>query len=915
MPQKSWLDDIPEEPDWLSSIPHETEISNHTIPDRSMMLQEPSRLRQAWDFGNTPVIDMLTDDKTKQAEALFAQEHPYLSMIGQTAKSLTSPISLGLGALSGAGAVASKLGMTRLADLLEVPGRAAGAGMIGHGMYQAGTGETTPERVAGALEATAGVFGARTPEKIKIKTDPKIETKIEPSIKIEEPPVTETWFTLPEKRSGTPPYNTAQFGLRPGEPVTDPLMAHVPNRLRPPSTNAIVFDALVPESLKINEQGAARPLTTAVEHAEPQSVTRIVSDNPIISKIDDVVDEVQSPELAKAVEDPTFYEKYISPLIRTNPASRFAAKMGSAVKTELSKLHPLLGDLVERTRVDSEIKAGTWMTRYDNIVKNIGEKDFQKLVGAIEGRVRLDPSADSKLVTALEEMKVLNQEVINEAQASGMGLKSPDGSKLIPWQPRDNYWPHMYTDEFFSEMKNNPLKLKAELMAKGMAPAEVDALFSNSRRFGERLIDAQHAREANMPGYRTDKNVYREHLEDMGKRITEATNYGPMDLADPNSPLVNLIKQSKNPEYASSLMSKILNRDKFADPDANILSRKVVGLQAWMHLATSGIGNLNTIAMVPIQTNVSSFLKGLTQTVMQSQATREFAQSSGAIQNIFKEIFAAASKGHSFTPSKVYGLDAEERFMRTLSAASGKAYAKQLFNDIKGGNVNQRSLQRLQDLILDGPTKFMSQTELSDQQLKRAAFRTAELTQGLATNLDLPHYWTGSSLSNILTLFHKYQFAQTKIVKDLIMSNPVRNIPLLFGASQIAGEITGDLKAALTGGIRAGISGDTDKLGDQIANRGQFWQDKFGADEVTARMIENANQSFALGIYADVLEAMGGTGTDLLKRMAGSTINDLIRVFDIGRKAASGKLSSAGTDAIGMVPVVGPPLRQELREQ
>jgi len=71
---------------------------------------------------------------------------------------------------------------------------------------------------------------------------------------------------IPEPKSGTPPFNTAQFGLKPTV-ETNPLLSHVPNRLRPPSTNATVFDALLPEKFKVNEQGAAVPLTQAFEHS------------------------------------------------------------------------------------------------------------------------------------------------------------------------------------------------------------------------------------------------------------------------------------------------------------------------------------------------------------------------------------------------------------------------------------------------------------------------------------------------------------------------------------------------------------------------------------------------------------------------------------------------------------------------
>lgn len=69
---------------------------------------------------------------------------------------------------------------------------------------------------------------------------------------------------VPDPVWSTPDSKTAQFGLHQPEAETNPLLSHVPNRLRPPSTNATVFDALLPERFKYNEQGAATRLSTSV---------------------------------------------------------------------------------------------------------------------------------------------------------------------------------------------------------------------------------------------------------------------------------------------------------------------------------------------------------------------------------------------------------------------------------------------------------------------------------------------------------------------------------------------------------------------------------------------------------------------------------------------------------------------------
>jgi hypothetical protein len=618
------------------------------------------------------------------------------------------------------------------------------------------------------------------------------------------------------------------------------------------------------------------------------------------------------PELAPIIQDTSFIKRFLTKWTsRETSTSRFAAKLGSSIDTELTTQHPMLGEIVKQTQVDSHIKAGTWINRYDKVVESLNEKEFNNFVRSIENK---EQPINDKVTSALSEYRILDKEISDEAINSGMGLRSKDGTKMVPWQPHENYWPHLYTEEFFKSLRNNPTELRAKLTEAGMAPLEIDSVLKNARQFGERLIDAQHAREINMPGYRIDKNVYRQHITDMAKRITEAKNYGPMDLADNESPLMNLVNSSKNPEYSTELMKKLLNRGERADFDSLDVSRKVTALQAWLHLSTAGISNLNTTVMVPIATNTKSFVKGLADMIFRSAEAGEFAKESGALQNIFKEIFAAEINESAFMPTKVYGIDAGERFMRTLSSSAGKSYAKQLFNEVKSGGSSEFNLKRLQELTLTNVDDLMLQPELTIQQLKRAAFRSAELTQGLAEQQHLPKYWTDSGLANILTLFHKYQFTQTKIVKDLIMSDPIRTIPMLLGASQIAGELTGDAKALIRGLIKSGISGE-EKVSSEIEERGKFIKSKFGLQDSPelARFIENMGQSFALGIYADVLESMAGGGTDVLKSMAGSALNDLMDMIDMGKNIAKGNFEAATRKGVSKIPFFGPSISQEMK--
>src|SRR5712692_1771944 len=214
----------------------------------------------------TPLVDV--SPQTHQAMTSFSQEHPIIGGAGEFLTNLmtgsSSPLQLGLMGLTGGESLAMRAGFPKIAGSLAIPSKIAAGGMVGHGLYNVATEPTIGGKVAGGLEAGLGGIGLRG---IKGPTElPKLQLPEQLPI---EP---ETALQLETPKSGTPIYNTPQFGLSPSTQY-DPLLQHVPNRLRPPGTNATVFNALLPEQFKTHEQGAARPLTTSIAGKQAVPVT------------------------------------------------------------------------------------------------------------------------------------------------------------------------------------------------------------------------------------------------------------------------------------------------------------------------------------------------------------------------------------------------------------------------------------------------------------------------------------------------------------------------------------------------------------------------------------------------------------------------------------------------------------------
>lgn len=163
------------------------------MPDsfEPITIDEPSVLDRAkgiWDAANAPLVDIRSGG-LKTATDEFAAEHPYIgkpmNFATDVLSSLTSPLSLGLGALTAGGSLAESAGAKGLAKTLELPGRAAGAGMVGHGSYNlVRPSSSTEERVGGLLEAGLGGLGLRSSHPSRVLEKPKLDIEV-PKLNVE----------------------------------------------------------------------------------------------------------------------------------------------------------------------------------------------------------------------------------------------------------------------------------------------------------------------------------------------------------------------------------------------------------------------------------------------------------------------------------------------------------------------------------------------------------------------------------------------------------------------------------------------------------------------------------------------------------------------------------------------------------
>lgn len=150
-----------------------------TEDDVSKYIYEQQRPKSTWEKLSTPLTELPSKVGRSIGEPLlqYGESHPggmfsvpgfargagaFAESLGDVTSGLTSPVNLGLTALTAGSGLAGKLGATRVAQALNLPGRAAGVGMMGQGAYRVATEPTTSGKLSGGVEALLGGLGARS---------------------------------------------------------------------------------------------------------------------------------------------------------------------------------------------------------------------------------------------------------------------------------------------------------------------------------------------------------------------------------------------------------------------------------------------------------------------------------------------------------------------------------------------------------------------------------------------------------------------------------------------------------------------------------------------------------------------------------------------------------------------------------
>jgi len=550
-------------------------------------------------------------------------------------------------------------------------------------------------------------------------------------------------------------------------------------------------------------------------------------------------------------------------------------KSGLTILEEMGPAGEKISRMYKYLRAEANHEAGKRISELGQASADFNMDERTNLFDVLDGTAA---PINPRVANAVKVGRRILDETGIEAEKLGMKLALPSGKKVPFTRHQGPYAPHVFDDAFFKGQ--NKENLFNTLVKEGKSPDEANHIIEAIKNYGDRLIDPQHTRSLNLKGYRRDPEAISKYLGDMWQKIGEARHLGVEDLADPTSPISQLVKDTNNPQLAHKILNAQLGRT-IHDAGMEQFVHSINSAQVAMKLPMFAISNLSQRATPLLKASAGDYVKAIESTMSDKAAARTRAEVSGSLQAVNKQLFQ--DSGGESRISRIFQMRRSESANRVFTSEVGRHTVERVFKDLKRNPADKMARKRLDDLLLEDVDTVLKQDSLTDKQKSIASYRMNELTQGITDNIDLPELWNGHPSVKLLTLFRKFAFVQTKIIKDAIKENPGRNIPLALLAYTVAGEAVGDTKTA----ISSLISGKDTK--DELAKRGQYKEigkitarimksEKSGA--IVGRLAQNLADGFAFGLLDDAISSsLSGKPSGMVEFLGGVNLGDASRVL------------------------------------
>lgn len=550
-----------------------------------------------------------------------------------------------------------------------------------------------------------------------------------------------------------------------------------------------------------------------------------------------------------------------------------------------------------------------WTPQLEEAINKLSKLDKQNFGAYAEGKI---PITDQRVQDAVNIWKATEQAIGDKAENVQLRL-FPESQKWIPFQKHPgDYWPHI-----IDYSRDTQKDLAEKLMKSGMTRNEAQRVINHWRNTGEIVIGPQHARRlGHNLDYRLDADVALQHVRSMAKRIAQHIEFGPRDVNGKGTEgISDLIETGTKDErnLKLDLMKRIIGRNQQQDQKLTKvlnMARKYSMITKLQNFSLPNVLLGQTVNAVKASPYPVESFKEISKLV--GRRYRDELRASGIMQDFAHSLMDEIP----LTGRDWYGIGAGEAVNRSIAGSIGRGVARGAFKTLKSDSTDKLARNELFELLGEDVNKVVQQEDLSDTQLRMAAGRMAERTQGLNVPGNLPYSWS-SPVKDLPTfayqlglIFKKMGYQATRSVWESVKTNPARAIPIWLAAAGIGGELIGDSKAFLRG-IYTGDPSDI------IEDRGSYWLQNAGIPQsaietaselsgvdpsVIARLFDNYNQAFFLGLPADMLMSSAYGPEGLVKYFGGPVVGD---VSSLANRIYREDYKGMAKDAISSLPLPG----------
>jgi predicted peroxiredoxin len=518
------------------------------------------------------------------------------------------------------------------------------------------------------------------------------------------------------------------------------------------------------------------------------------------------------------------------------PYKSLYEKVGVSGETQLNRLGKGGKDLAKvmgDEATSSNTLAGQHRVKVREARRILSKEEQSEVVEMLDGTKPVSTASSDNVKTAYQTFRKSLDDLAEQAKAAGVKMKNSAGDVMDFQKHAGEYFPRYYDPKIFK----NPLLLEERLLKAGNSPVKVKAMLDNIREKGEMFSPGQHTRDFNLPeGYDKSLEALEKYYVDMSQSIRRAKKYGGLDTADDNSLISQMIRKTDNKTKAKNVVEQHLGRVEGGTESDHIVTNAAQKWTAGTKLSLQAITNLTDIAGSASTLGVRNTAKAIAKTLKNPHISADFASKVGALNIDKAGLLRETGKMGKWT-----GANATEKFVRTVEALAGQDEVQKVFKQAK---ANPKYARKLERFVEGDVNQVLKQDKLTPEQIEFASGRAAELVSGVPSRLALSEgFYSKNPVLRLPLLLKRFAFLNTKNMVKAVRAEPTalgkaKKAATILAAYGVAGELTGDAKAAIKGLVTGDIEKSIEERGEDQVGTGNAGFDRIMANWMQANMFQ-----------------------------------------------------------------------------